>query len=629
MKQKKLLDVSVSPKNIKVRSYCSLKISFSLDFDIPQDSLLNFRFRGGRNNKNDWYFLQVNDPNMNGFAQISIIPSISLIPLVITGKELIIKYIITEKLGIKKNSKIELRIVKTLAQSLVEMNKKIDIYLELPDKNKINFSNPPTLNLINDKFNHITILCPSIAIVNQKFKIILRIEDKYKNLVKDFRGKIELQYLNMDDALAVKIKDVQVHERFNGLFRIVDFSIPHSGIYLITCYHKIKTYISNPIKCVQIKPKKRLYWGYIHGHTNKSDGVRDPNEYFHNMIDAGLDFGTNTEHDHINETSDEDFNEIRTIVKKFYEENVFVSFFGYEYGKWFTGHGDICIYHYDDGIPIFRSEINKYNSPLKLNKNLRKYRDKILLISHHSALRAGYRNWDYFDNSIEKLVEIYSTWGNQECSFQDGNPLPPRYKFYGYGKHALKRGAILEKKGSFVRDALQKGYKLGFTAGGDDHFGLYPSGEIDPDDGLYPPGIMAIWAEKLTKKSIWNALNDRKCYGTTGPRVIIEFYLDSYFMGDIIELNKEKRLAKTRILNIGIISPINIIKLEIIRNNGVFHKILINRFTFVGRFEDNVPLKIIFLTHISQKERFVFYYLRFFLENDHMAWSSPIWVIQN
>ena len=219
--------------------------------------------------------------------------------------------------------------------------------------------------------------------------------------------------------------------------------------------------------------------------------------------------------------------------------------------------------------------------------------------------------------------------GNQECSFQDGNPLPPRYKFYGYGKHALKRGAILEKKGSFVRDALQKGYKLGFTAGGDDHFGLYPSGEIDPDDGLYPPGIMAIWAEKLTKKSIWNALNDRKCYGTTGPRVIIEFYLDSYFMGDIIELNKEKRLAKTRILNIGIISPINIIKLEIIRNNGVFHKILINRFTFVKRFEDNVPLKIIFLTHISQKERFIFYYLRFFLENDHMAWSSPIWVIQN
>ena len=38
-------------------------------------------------------------------------------------------------------------------------------------------------------------------------------------------------------------------------------------------------------------------------------------------------------------------------------------------------------------------------------------------------------------------------------------------KFFGYGKNAKKRGAILEKKKCFVQDALARGFKLGFTAG--------------------------------------------------------------------------------------------------------------------------------------------------------------------
>ncbi|GAH92825.1 unnamed protein product, partial [marine sediment metagenome] len=46
---------------------------------------------------------------------------------------------------------------------------------------------------------------------------------------------------------------------------------------------------------------------------------------------------------------------------------------------------------------------------------------------------------------------------------------------------------------------LRRGYKLGFTAGGDDHFGIYSSGPGDPDNGIYPSGIMAVWAKQLTK----------------------------------------------------------------------------------------------------------------------------------
>ncbi|MFX1275827.1 MAG: DUF3604 domain-containing protein [Promethearchaeota archaeon] len=628
MKQYKLLNLKLLPNNVKVRTFCNIEISFSIDFHIPQDSFLIFRFRGGRNNKNDWYLLQVEDPSIKGFANITTEPSIKMIPLVITGKDLLIKFLISEVSGLPKDTKLKFTITNTLTQSMVEMNKKIEIFIELPNQTKIYFSNPPILNILNDKFNHINIICPSIVIPKKNFKILLRIEDYNKNLVKEFQGKIQLYCVNLKNNKSIKIEEIELNKVHEGLFRTKTNLIQTPGIYIIKGVFNDLSFDSNPIECQQKSPDRMLFWGYIHGHTNKSDGMRDLAEYFNNLLDAGLDFGTNTEHDHLYETSDDDFKEIRNIVKKFHKDNEFVSFFGYEYGTWYTGYGDICIYHYDENIPIIRSEINKYNSPSKVIKYLKRYKGKVLMISHHSALRPGYRNWDYFDNTIEKLVEIYSTWGNQEYPSHEDNPLPPRYKFYGYGKHALKRGAILEKKGSFVRDALQKGYKLGFTAGGDDHFGFYPSGQIDPDNGLYPPGIMAIWAKELTKKSIWEALNDRKCYGTTGTRVILRFCIDEYFMGEIIKLNDAEKLAKKRILKISIISPILTEKIELIRNNEVILKNELNSKIIALEHVDREPFNKISLKHSSEKENFIFYYVRIFLVDNNMAWSSPIWIIQ-
>jgi len=362
--------------------------------------------------------------------------------------------------------------------------------------------------------------------------------------------------------------------------------------------------------------------------------MRSVYEYFANLIKAGLDFGTSTEHDHAWETSDEDFNEVKKLVEKYNNNDTFVSLFGYEYGTWYSGYGDICIYHKDNNIPIFRSNVNKYNSTKKLFKNLKHYKDKILLIGHHTALRPGHRNWEYFDQSLEKLVEIYSTWGNQEYPYSEGNPLPPRYKFFGYGKYARKRGAILGKEGSYVKEALQRGYKLGFVAGGDDHFGLFPSGPIDIDNGIYPSGIMAIWSykDKLDKNELWKALNNRKCYGTTGPRVILEFWLEKFFMGDIIELfeNENNNLYYKRKLSLKIYSPLLIRKIEIVRNNKIIADIIVESKNYNLNYIDTEDFNLISLNHTNPKknENFCFYYPRIFLSNQHMAWGSPIWLVQ-
>lgn len=621
-----LQDLTINPSMVKVRTYANIAISFRLNQSLPKNTSLSLRFRGGRNNKNDWYYLQPYDPNLKGFIISNLSQYCPVLPILITGKDLMIQFRILGEGGIKANQHFTFKIHQTLAQSIVEENKIIEILVKQPGNNLIILDLNERINVFHEKIDHFTIICPSTVNKEENFEALIRVEDEFFNLVKNFSGKIELFKKDLKSQLHT-IGTYEFEKNNEGILRIGNISFSTAGIYYLMVKFESLSDQSNPILCTENKLNKRLFWGYIHGHTNKSDGIRDIEEYYTNLINAGLDFGTSTEHDHIWETKDEDFKEIRKVVENNNRNGKFVTLFGYEWGYWYTpGYGDICIYHQDNSIPILRSDTNKYNSTPKLIKNLLPYKQNIIMIGHHTALRPGYRNWEHFNNKLEKLVEIYSTWGNQEYSFRKGNPLPPRYKFFGYGKYAKKRGPVLEKVGSFVQNALERGYKLGFTAGGDDHLGLYPSGPLDLDNGIYPSGIMAIWTEDLSRESLWQALNARSCYGTTGPRVIIEFSLNNYMMGKIINLNQAKKLKNDRIIYSRIISPIKILKIELIRNNIILKEKRIDKKICELTFQDSQNFhKISMKTH--QNENFLFYYLRIFLHHKNMAWSSPIWLI--
>jgi hypothetical protein len=622
--------VEVYPQHVKVRKKCAISVKFTINIELPKYSFLIFRLRGGRNNKNDWYFLQPYDANKNGFIELVLQKRKHLIPITITGKELMIKYLILDSDGIEKETEINLILKDTLAQSIVENNKKIEVLIKYPGKQEILLENLPTIQVVSENFDHINIIAPSIINLDETFDCILRFEDRFNNLIENFSGQIKIickEDKNGTESFCIK---KLINKENEGYVKISGLQINHLGVYYLEVLYANASFKSNPILSKSDQDfNLNLYWGYIHGHSNKSDGMRTIYEYYENLIKAGLDFGTSTEHDRLYETSDKDFAEIKQLIEKYNKREEFASLFGYEYGTWYTGYGDICIYHYHNRIPIFRSEINKYNSTPKLIKNLQKYKNKALMIGHHTALRPGHRNWEYFDDSLEKLVEIYSTWGNQEYAYSKGNPLPPRYKFFGYGKYARKRGAILGKKGCYVTDALQRGYKLGFVAGGDDHFGAFPSGNVDLDNGIYPSGIMAIWAKQLDHDELWKALINRKCYGTTGPRIILKFVINEFFMGDIVSLNDYIWLKEERLIKLNIISPIKIEKIEIIRNNKVFHHISVQDNSVDLKFHDKEDFESICLDHSRKKEKFLYYYPRIFMADTNMAWASPIWIIKN
>ena len=100
-------------------------------------------------------------------------------------------------------------------------------------------------------------------------------------------------------------------------------------------------------------------------------------------------------------------------------------------------------------------------------------------------------------------------------------------------------------------------------------------------------------------------------------------------MGDIIKLNDCSNLEQHREIKFTIISPINIERIELIRNGITFLKKIVDTKTITHDLIDSDKFEKISLIHsINKSESFVFYYLRVFLSNENMAWSSPIWIIK-
>ncbi|HIJ56105.1 MAG TPA: DUF3604 domain-containing protein, partial [Deltaproteobacteria bacterium] len=52
--------------------------------------------------------------------------------------------------------------------------------------------------------------------------------------------------------------------------------------------------------------------------------------------------------------------------------------------------------------------------------------------------------------------------------------------------------------------------------------------------GIYG-GLTCVLAEELTRESIFNALKNRRCYGTTGPRMALRFEANGHPMGSVVE----------------------------------------------------------------------------------------------
>ena len=274
---------------------------------------------------------------------------------------------------------------------------------------------------------------------------------------------------------------------------------------------------SNPVWVTAEPPRERLYWGDPHWQTFFSDGIRCPEElYAFARDEAFLDFGALS--DHVEALTDRQWDYFVAVTNDCNAPGRFATLVGQEWTNSTTGHRNV--YYRTGHGPILRCTDPRYDTLPKLWAALDSLRalDPIA-IPHHTANKIMGVDWELgWNPAYEKAVEVYSVWGNSECSASQGNTRPIR-------------ACGGEVPGRHVVDALRRGYRLGFVGGGDIHDGR-PGDDLharQPDVSgyadLYPQGLTACRAPDLTRDSVFSALKERRTYATTLSRV----YLDTEY----------------------------------------------------------------------------------------------------
>jgi hypothetical protein len=132
---------------------------------------------------------------------------------------------------------------------------------------------------------------------------------------------------------------------------------------------------------------------------------------------------------------------------------------------------------------------------------------KVIVAAHCGGRYADIRK--YFDEELGPLVEVLSCWGEFEW---------------------------------LLWDAFDKGYRVGVICNSDGHKGR--PGAEGPGAGQFGiwGGLTCVLAESLTRRSVFEALKQRRCYGTSGPRIDLDFTVDGQPMGSCFDAGSTVRV---------------------------------------------------------------------------------------
>jgi len=179
--------------------------------------------------------------------------------------------------------------------------------------------------------------------------------------------------------------------------------------------------------------------------------------------------------------------------------------------------------------------------------------------------------------------------------------------------------------GASMQNALAKGFRIGFIGGTDNHCGragstmrvafhgerLIGSATTCDLDRMQInrtlSGLAAVYAKELTREAVYDALRQRRCYATTGARILLHVDLNGLRMGE------EGPAASAARLHVKVAGTAPIASVTVVRSNADAHTETPDALDHAFVWEDPEP------------ERGAWYYVSVVQSDGHMAWSSPIW----
>lgn len=198
---------------------------------------------------------------------------------------------------------------------------------------------------------------------------------------------------------------------------------------------------------------------------------------------------------------------VQDVTEAVHEDGTFVSLLSFEWHS--MTYGDHCVYFPASHGPL---DIAQAPSLEALRAELRTLARRGLpgmVLPHHIGYHVGRRgiNWSTFDEELSPVVELVSMHGSGESA------EAPRPYLHTMGPRDA---------GSTAFHGLSLGRRFG-VIGSTDHHSAHP--------GSHGWGRAMVWADELTRESIWSAVQARRTYAVTGDSIMLATAIGDVPMG--------------------------------------------------------------------------------------------------
>ncbi len=344
------------------------------------------------------------------------------------------------------------------------------------------------------------------AVVGEGVDVHLRVEDEWGNttvlpagppvlLPSEAVEQLDLRLETQPDVALLRLRFLQP-----GLQR-PNFDVPGVG-----------RVAGNAIQVHAEPPALRLYFGDLHsGQSDVGCGAGSLTQHFRHARAAGLQFASQQANDHY--ITQARWASIRRDTAKAERPGEFVAVLGCEWSPPTKDGGDRNVFYQQDEPRMRRSgrhfaEIDEDPEPdlMTAAEFHAAFGEKAVLCNLHVGGRPT--NLDWHEPGIEPLFEIHSTHATSEW---------------------------------FVEDAIERGYRVGITAGADGVYGR--PGADHPgwrQNRNVRSGLTGVYAVALDQTSLWQAFSARRCYGTTGERISLGVEIEGEGMGGEIEASGDE-----------------------------------------------------------------------------------------
>jgi Protein of unknown function (DUF3604) len=338
-------------------------------------------------------------------------------------------------------------------------------------------------------------IAPTLVRAGEPFRLAIKANDKWGNPSNLVDAELLLKASARIDGLPETIRFAR--GKFSARADGLTVTVP--GDVTIGVFDRSGKELcrSNPLRVVKADAELVHFWGDTHGQSNETLGTNSAREYFEFGRDKALvDVVGHQGNDF--QITGAFWNELNRLSAEFDRSGSFVCIPGYEWSANTAVGGDRNVHYRLEGETIHRSShaqiadaadvVDEKADAHTAHELFKKLADKDCVVVAHVGGRYADIRYAH-DAKLETAVEVHSAWGTFEW---------------------------------ILRDAFEKGYRVGVVANSDGHKGrpgaCYPGASFFGSQG----GLTCFVAPRLDRDAIFEAMRRRHHYGTTGNRMILE-----------------------------------------------------------------------------------------------------------